>query len=163
MPRQAGWGRRAGRRTDDGGPAEGKPRLGWGQPMTGPRPHRAHGRRADAGGHRAGALAGGHPCLDRRAAKAPPGGDMPPGPSARRREVVVRQARGHPLAGGRCLRGGIPRQALGDHRRVDGSTPQTLGSAGALGSHALAVGGARARAAVAQGAPAPVGHGASGR
>jgi hypothetical protein len=59
MPIRPGLGRRTGPLADDGRHRDGDPLLGWGRPMTVPRPHWVQGGPADAGGHRAGALASG--------------------------------------------------------------------------------------------------------
>jgi len=141
IPCQTGLGRREGLLADARGPGDGHPLRGWGRPMTAPRPHRPPGGVAGAGGPRAGALAVGGARGDRRAEDAPPRGDMPARPPAWRRDVVIGEALGHVIEGGRWMRVGRPRQDVGDHRGFDGSEPQTLGIAWALGGHDIAGGG----------------------
>lgn len=110
---QAGLGRREGLLVDDGRHGDGDPLLGGGRPMTVPRPHRPQGGLADAGGHRAGALAVGGAGVDRRTEDAPHRGDIPARSPARRGDVVVGEALGHAIEGGRCLRVGSPTQRSG--------------------------------------------------
>ena len=141
IARQAGLGRREGLLVDDGRYGDSDPRLRWGRPMTVPRPHRPQGGVADAGGHRASALAVGRARVHRRAENAPHRGDIPAWSPAWRRDVIVGETLGHTIEGGRCLGVGIPRKDLGDHRGFDGIEPQTLGITGALGIHDRAVGG----------------------
>jgi hypothetical protein len=113
IARQAGLGRREGLRADDGRHGDGHPLLGWGRPMTEPRPHRPQGRLADAGGHRAGALAVSGARIDRRAEDAPHRGNIPARPPAWSRDVVVGEALGYAREGGRCLRVGSPTPRFG--------------------------------------------------
>jgi hypothetical protein len=113
MARQAGLGRREGLLVDEGRHGDGDPLLGWGRPMTVPWPHRPQGGLAEAGGHRASALAVGGARVHRRAENAPHRGDMPAWPPAWRRDVIVGEALGHTIEGGRCLRVGSPTQRCG--------------------------------------------------
>ena len=113
IPIQPGLGRREGLLADDGRHGDGNSLRGGGRPMTEPRSHRPQGRLAEAGGHRAGAFAVGRARIHRRAEDAPHGGDMPARPSTRRRDLVVGEALGHAIPGGRRARVGSPRRPSG--------------------------------------------------
>ena|SRR5882724_1673206 len=134
LPREAGLGRGKGILADDGRHREGDPFVAWGRPMTVPGPHRPQGGLADAGGPRMGALAVGGARIDWRAEDASHRGDMPARPPARRRDLVVGEALGHAIEGGRCGGAVYHAQIWVITAALTGSTRRRWGSRGRSGS-----------------------------